>query len=365
MKTVLENTAVNSDNIICGETIEELKNLPDNSVDLVFADPPYNLQLDQNLYRPNNSKVDAVDDEWDRFESFEEYDKFSHAWLKEAQRVLKPTGTIWVIGSYHNIFRIGYHIQNLNFWLLNDVVWRKNNPMPNFKGTRFTNAHETLIWASKSEKSKYTFNYQSLKCLNDDLQMRSNWELPICNGSERLKKNGKKVHSTQKPEALLHRILLATSNKNDLVLDPFLGSGTTATVAKKLGRNYYGIEKEKTYFNAAEQRLKKTKPIEDDYLDTLQNGRSKPRIPFGSLVELGIIKPGTTIYDNKKKISAKIMADGSIKHEQTEGSIHKVAATILGAESCNGWTFWHYNLNGTIVPIDHLRQRLISSNQVL
>ena len=234
--------------------------------------------------------------------------------------------------------------------------------MPNFRGTRFTNAHETLIWASKSEKSKYTFNYQSLKCLNDDLQMRSNWELPICNGCERLKNNGKKVHSTQKPEALLHRILLATSNKNDLVLDPFLGSGTTATVAKKLGRKYYGIEKEKTYYKAAEQRLKNTKPIEDDYLDTLQNGRSKPRIPFGSLVELGIIKPGTTIFDNKKKISAKIMVDGSIKHAQTEGSIHKVAATILGAESCNGWTYWHYNLNGNAVPIDHLRQRLISNS---
>ena len=234
--------------------------------------------------------------------------------------------------------------------------------MPNFRGTRFTNAHETLIWASKSEKSKYTFNYQSLKCLNDDLQMRSNWELPICNGSERLKKNGKKVHSTQKPEALLHRILLATTNKNDFVLDPFLGSGTTATVAKKLGRNYYGIEKEKTYFKAAEERLKKAKSIEDDNLDTIQNGRSKPRIPFGSLVELGIIKPGATIFDNKKKISAKIRADGSIKHAQTEGSIHKVAATILGAESCNGWTYWHYNLNGNAVPIDHLRQRLISNN---
>jgi site-specific DNA-methyltransferase (adenine-specific)/modification methylase len=192
--------------------------------------------------------------------------------------------------------------------------------------------------------------------------MRSNWDLSICNGAERLKKNGKKVHSTQKPEALLHRILLATSNKNDLVLDPFLGSGTTATVAKKLGRNYYGIEKEKTYFKASEQRLKNTKVIENDYLDTLKNNRSKPRIPFGSLVELGIIKPGTTIFDNKKKISAKIMADGSIKHAQTEGSIHKVAATILGTESCNGWTFWHYNLNGSVVPIDHLRQRLVNNN---
>ena len=234
--------------------------------------------------------------------------------------------------------------------------------MPNFRGTRFTNAHETLIWASKSEKSKYTFNYQSLKCLNDDLQMRSNWDLPICNGSERLKKNGKKVHSTQKPEALLHRILLATTNKNDLILDPFLGSGTTATVAKKLSRNYYGIEKEKIYFKAAEKRLKDTKPIKDNYLDTLKNNRSKPRIPFGSLVELGIFKPGTTIFDHKKKINAKVMADGSIKHERTEGSIHKVAATILGAESCNGWTYWHYNLNGTIVPIDYFRQRLISNN---
>ena len=241
----------------------------------------------------------------------------------------------------------------------------KKNPMPNFRGTRFTNAHETLIWASKSQKSKYTFNYQSLKCLNDDLQMRSNWELPICNGSERLKNNGKKVHSTQKPEALLHRILLATSNKNDLVLDPFLGSGTTATVAKKLGRIYYGIEREITYFKAAEQRLRKTKPIEDDYLDTLQNGRSKPRIPFGSLVELGIIKPGTTIFDNKKKISAKIMADGSIKHAQTEGSIHKVAATILGAESCNGWTFWHYKLGNSFVPIDNLRQKFLINKSYL
>jgi len=234
--------------------------------------------------------------------------------------------------------------------------------MPNFRGTRFTNAHETLIWASKSEKSKYTFNYQSLKCLNDDLQMRSNWNLPICNGAERLKKNGKKIHSTQKPESLLHRVLLASSNKGDMILDPFLGSGTTATVAKKLGRNYYGIEKEKNYFKAAEERLESTKPIEDDCLDTLKNNRSKPRIPFGSLVELGIIKPGTNIFDQKKKITAKIMVDGSIKHSHIEGSIHKVAATILGAESCNGWTYWHYNMNGTILPIDNLRQRLISNS---
>ena len=348
--------------IINGDSLEELKKIPRETFDLIFADPPYNLQLKGELTRPDKSKVSAVNDKWDQFENFKKYDEFTYEWLNECKRILKKDGAIWVIGSYHNIFRVGTAIQNLGFWILNDVIWNKNNPMPNFRGTRFTNAHETLIWASKSEKSKYTFNYQSLKCLNDDLQMRSNWSLPICSGSERLKKNGKKIHSTQKPESLLHRILLATSNKNDLVLDPFLGSGTSAAVAKKLGRNYFGIEKEKNYFKAAEERLKATKPIEDDLLDTLKNNRSKPRIPFGSLVELGIIKPGTNIFDNKKKITARIMADGSIKHNQAEGSIHKVAATILGAESCNGWTFWHCDINGRTYPIDYLRQRLISKN---
>ncbi|WP_440690748.1 site-specific DNA-methyltransferase [Candidatus Pelagibacter sp. HIMB1782] len=348
--------------IINGNSLEELKKIPRETFDLIFADPPYNLQLKGELTRPDRSKVTAVNDKWDQFENFKKYDEFTYEWLNECKRILKKDGAIWVIGSYHNIFRVGTAIQNLGFWILNDVIWNKNNPMPNFRGTRFTNAHETLIWASKSEKSKYTFNYQSLKCLNDDLQMRSNWNLPICSGSERLKKNGKKIHSTQKPESLLHRILLATSNKNDLILDPFLGSGTSAAVAKKLGRNYFGIEKEKNYFKAAEERLKATKPIEDDLLDTLKNNRSKPRIPFGSLVELGIIKPGTNIFDNKKKITARIMADGSIKHNQAEGSIHKVAATILGAESCNGWTFWHCDINGRTYPIDYLRQRLISKN---
>ncbi len=356
MKTDFKNKIIN------GNSLEELKKIPRETFDLIFADPPYNLQLKSELTRPDRSKVSAVNDKWDQFENFQKYDDFTYEWLSECKRILKKNGAIWVIGSYHNIFRVGTAIQNLGFWILNDVIWNKNNPMPNFRGTRFTNAHETLIWASKSEKSKYTFNYQSLKCLNDDLQMRSNWDLPICNGSERLKKDGKKIHSTQKPEALLHRILLATSNKNDLILDPFLGSGTTATVAKKLGRNYFGIEKEKNYFKAAEQRIKATKPIEDDLLDTLKNNRSKPRIPFGSLVELGIIKPGTNIFDNKKKITARILADGSIKHNQAEGSIHKVAATILGAESCNGWTFWHCDINGRTYPIDYLRQKLISKN---
>ena len=348
--------------IINGDSLEELKKIPRETFDLIFADPPYNLQLKSELTRPDRSKVSAVNDKWDQFENFKKYDEFTYEWLNECKRILKKDGAIWIIGSYHNIFRVGTAMQNLGFWILNDVIWNKNNPMPNFRGTRFTNAHETLIWASKSEKSKYTFNYQSLKCLNDDLQMRSNWNLPICSGSERLKKNGKKIHSTQKPESLLHRIFLATSNKNDLILDPFLGSGTSAAVAKKLGRNYFGIEKEKNYFKAAEERLKATKPIEDDLLDTLKNNRSKPRIPFGSLVELGIIKPGTNIFDNKKKITARIMADGSIKHNQAEGSIHKVAATILGAESCNGWTFWHCDINGRTYPIDYLRQRLISKN---
>ncbi len=348
--------------IINGNSLQELKKIPDESFDLVFADPPYNLQLKNQLIRPDRSKVNAVNDKWDQFESFKVYDDFTINWLSQCRRVLKKNGSIWIIGSYHNIFRVGAKIQDLGFWILNDVIWDKNNPMPNFRGTRFTNAHETLIWASKDKNSKYTFNYQSLKCLNDDLQIRSTWNLPICNGNERLKENGKKVHSTQKPESILHRILLASSNKNDLILDPFLGSGTTAVVTKKLGRIFYGIEKDKKYFDAANKRLKNTKPIEDDYLDTLQNNRSKPRIPFGSLVEMGVIKPGTEIYDQKKKVNAKIMVDGSIKYQQSEGSIHKVAAKILGAESCNGWTYWHYQSGNTLKPIDELRQRLRHNN---
>ena len=348
--------------IINGDSLKELKKIPNESFDLIFADPPYNLQLKKELIRPDTSKVNAVNDDWDKFESFKTYDQFTFNWLSECKRILKKNGTIWVIGSYHNIFRVGKKIQDLGFWILNDVIWNKSNPMPNFRGTRFTNAHETLIWASKSEKSKYTFNYQSLKCLNDDLQMRSTWNLPICNGNERLKHNGKKIHSTQKPEALLHRIILASSSKNDFILDPFLGSGTTAVVSKKLGRNYFGIEKEKKYYEAVCKRLKNTKTIRDEYLDTLKNNRSKTRIPFGSLVEMGVIKPGTEIYDQNKKINAKIMIDGSIKYQKSEGSIHKVAARIIGAESCNGWTFWHFESGNSLIPIDELRQRLRPQN---
>jgi len=348
--------------IVNSESLKILKRIPDKTFDLVFADPPYNMQIGEKLKRPDHSKVNGVNDRWDQFSNFKHYDDFSKEWLKECKRILKDNGSMWVIGTYHNIFRLGYHIQNLNYWILNDVIWRKNNPMPNFKGTRFTNAHETLIWASKNKKSKYTFNYQSLKCLNDDLQMRSDWTLPICNGKERLKKNGKKVHSTQKPEALLHRIILATTNKGDLICDPFLGTGTSAVVAKKLGRKYFGIEKDKKYFSAANKRINSTKIIENNYLDTVENNKSKPRIPFGSLVELGIIKPGSILFDQKKKFNAKIMADGSLKHKGNEGSIHRLAAKIMGTESYNGWTYWYCNIKGNSVSIDNLRQRLISKN---
>ena len=327
--------------IVNGESLKILKRIPDKTFDLVFADPPYNMQIGEKLKRPDDSKVNGVNDKWDQFSNFKHYDEFSKEWLKECKRILKDNGSMWVIGTYHNIFRLGYHIQNLDYWILNDIIWRKNNPMPNFKGTRFTNAHETLIWASKSKKSKYTFNYQSLKCLNDDLQMRSDWTLPICNGKERLKNNGKKIHSTQKPEALLYRIILATTNKGDAIFDPFLGTGTSAVVAKKLGRKYFGIEKDKKYFSAAYNRINSTKVIEDNYLDTIENNKSKPRIPFGSLVEMGIIKPGSILFDQKKKINAKIMADGSLKHKGNEGSIHRLAAKIMGTESYNGWTYWY------------------------
>jgi len=345
-----------------GDSIEILKRIPDKSFDLVFADPPYNMQIGEKLTRPDDSKVDGVNDKWDQFSSFEHYDKFSKSWLKECKRILKDNGSMWVIGTYHNIFRLGYHMQNLNYWILNDVIWRKNNPMPNFKGTRFTNAHETLIWASKNKKSRYTFNYQSLKCLNDDLQMRSDWILPICNGKERLKEDGKKIHSTQKPEALLHRIILATTNKGDSIFDPFLGTGTTAVVAKKLGRKYFGVEKDKKYFQAAKQRINETLEIKDDYLDILPNNKSKPRVPFGSLIEMGLIKPGTTLFDVKKRYNAKIMVDGSLKCQKAEGSIHKVAAKIIGAESCNGWTYWHYISGNDLKPIDNLREKLRPSS---
>lgn len=343
------------DKIIHGDCIEVLKALPDNSVDLIFADPPYNLQLQGELWRPNQTKVDAVVDDWDKFNSFEEYDNFSTQWLKECRRVLKKDGTIWVIGSYHNIFRIGKIIQDLGYWLLNDIVWIKTNPMPNFKGTRFTNAHETLIWASKDKSSKYTFNYKSMKAFNDDLQLRSDWYIPICNGAERIRINGEKAHSTQKPEALLYRIILATTKPGDIVLDPFMGSGTTGAVAKKLGRRFVGIEKESFYIKVANERIAKVEPYSHQTLISPLEAK-KPRVPFGNLVENGYIKAGELLLSKDRKYSATVLANGNIVSGELAGSIHSVSAKLVGKPNNNGWTFWYIERNGKLISINQLRE---------
>jgi modification methylase len=346
--------------ILNGDSIEKLRSLPDKSIDLVFADPPYNLQLNGDLHRPNNSKVDAVDDAWDQFDSYQVYDDFCRAWLGEARRVLKDDGAIWVIGSYHNVFRLGAILQDLGYWILNDVIWRKSNPMPNFRGKRFTNAHETLIWAAKSEKSKYTFNYDSMKALNEDLQMRSDWFIPLCTGHERLKhEDGSKVHPTQKPEALLQRVIMASTKPGDIVLDPFFGSGTTGAVAKKLGRAYIGIEREADYIKAAQKRLAATKAFDTDSIEIISR-REQMRIPFGWLLEHGYLEPGAELQDPKGQNKVRINADGNVVTYKGNhrGSIHKVGAAVQNAPSCNGWTYWHYREGGEILPIDVLRQRL-------
>jgi modification methylase len=343
--------------IIVGDCIEELSRLPEASIDLVFADPPYNLQLNNELFRPDNSRVYAVDDDWDKFSSFTAYDDFTRAWLAACHRVLKPAGSLWVIGSYHNIFRVGATLQDLGFWVLNDVIWRKTNPMPNFRGRRFTNAHETLIWASTGPKARYTFNYEAMKALNEDVQMRSDWLLPICSGFERLKQDcGRKTHPTQKPEALLHRVILASSHVGDIVLDPFLGSGTTAVAAKRLGRAFIGIEREAAYAEAAKLRLKALAPFDPESLRVAKGKRAEARIPFGTLVELGLISPGTALYDPAARHEAKVRADGSIACAGAQGSIHKIGAHVQGAHACNGWTFWHYEADGALKPIDTLRE---------
>ena len=344
--------------IIKGDCIEVLKEMPENSVDLIFADPPYNLQLQGDLYRPNQTRVNGVDDKWDQFSSFEEYDQFTHDWLKACRRVLKKDGTIWVIGSYHNIFRVGKIMQDLGFWTLNDVVWIKTNPMPNFRGTRFNNAQETLIWAAKSQKSKYTFHYKSMKAFGDDKQMRSDWYIPVCNGKERIKLNGEKAHSTQKPEALLYRIIVATSNPGDIVLDPFMGSGTTGAVAKKLGRNFVGIEKEDTYIKIANERIKKAKQIDDEFLSYAIEEK-KPKVSFGNLIEAGFIKVGDFLYSKDKKNKAKVLANATLEWENKTGSIHKISATILGKTANNGWTFWYVPQKGDLVLLNELRDRYI------
>jgi len=349
--------------ILSGDCVEAMRSLPSASVDMVFADPPYNLQLGGDLSRPDGSHVDAVTDHWDQFDSFAAYDKFTREWLTEARRVLKPNGSLWVIGSYHNIFRVGAMLQDMGFWILNDVVWRKANPMPNFKGTRFTNAHETLIWASMGEKSKYTFNYRAMKTLNDELQMRSDWVLPICGGQERLKKGGSKVHPTQKPEALLYRVMLATTNKGDVVLDPFFGTGTTGAVAKRLGREWIGCEREGLYRDAALERIEMALPLDESALTTMQSPKSAPKVAFGTLVETGWITPGAVLVDKKRRMQATVRADGSLVSGTDNGSIHGLGAKLQGAPSCNGWTFWHIEHEGTLKPVDAIRQLYLLSTE--
>src|SRR4029079_18323724 len=354
-------SALERDVILVGDCVEELEKLPSRSVDLVFADPPYNLQLANELHRPDQSRVDGVDDDWDRFADFASYDAFTRAWLGECRRILKPTGALWVIGSYHNIFRVGATLQDLGFWILNDVVWRKTNPMPNFRGRRFANAYATLIWASPSAEAKaYTFNYDALKVFNDDLQMRSDWTLPICTGEERLKdSHGVKVHPTQKPEALLYRVLLATTKPGDLVLDPFFGTGTTGAIAKRLGRHFLGIERDETYVAAARKRIDVTEPATGAVLKVIEGKRAEPRIPFGSLMEAGLISPGAVLTDSRRRFAATVRVDASLLCEaagrQHVGSIHRVGAAVQGLEACNGWTFWHADVAGAFQPIDALR----------
>jgi len=349
--------------IIKGDCVAALEALPDQSVDAIFADPPYNLQLGGTLHRPDQSLVDAVDDEWDQFASFEVYDAFTRAWLLACRRVLKPNGTIWVIGSYHNIFRVGAMLQDLNFWLLNDIVWRKTNPMPNFKGRRFQNAHETMIWASRDAKAKsYTFNYDALKASNDDVQMRSDWLFPICSGGERLKgDDGKKVHPTQKPEALLARVIMASTKPGDVILDPFFGTGTTGAVAKRLGRNFVGIEREQDYIDAASARIAAVEPLGKAELTVMTGKKSEPRVAFNTLVESGLVRPGQVLTDAKRRWSAIIRADGTLAAGGDAGSIHRLGAKVQGLDACNGWTFWHFDDGKALRPIDDLRT-VIRSN---
>jgi modification methylase len=344
------------DQVVVGDCIAALERLPPASVDLVFADPPYNLQLGGDLRRPDDSLVDAVDDDWDKFASFADYDAFTRAWLTACRRVLKPDGAMWVIGSYHNIFRVGATLQDLGFWVLNDIVWRKANPMPNFRGRRFTNAHETLIWAARGASSKYTFHYEALKGGNDDLQMRSDWYLPLCTGDERLKDaSGAKVHPTQKPEALLARVMLSASNPGDVILDPFFGTGTTGAVAKALGRHFIGLERDPIYAEAARRRIAAVQPLPPEAFATAPSKRSEPRVPFLSLVEAGLVRAGESVVDDKRRHKAVIRADGTLVLGPAVGSIHKVGALAQGLPACNGWTFWHVERSGGLTLLDSLR----------
>ena len=345
------------DQVLLGDAVRMMRMLPDGSVHCVFADPPYNLQLRGELRRPDDSLVDGVDDDWDRFTDFAAYDAFTREWLGECRRLLRPDGTLWVIGSYHNIFRIGAILQEMGFWILNDVVWRKANPMPNFRGRRFTNAHETMIWAARAQGSRYRFNYQAMKALNDDVQMRSDWFIPLCTGAERLRnEHGLKLHPTQKPEALLHRVLVSSTHPGDVVLDPFLGTGTTATVAQRLGRHFIGIERHPAYVEAALGRLARTEMSSPEGMAVTPGRREIPRVPFGGLVERGVLPPGTLLSARTRRVQAMVLADGAIRVGDVQGSIHKVGAAVQNAPSCNGWTFWHFERDGEWLAIDVLRQ---------
>lgn len=351
------------DQILHGDCIEVLKSLPENSVDLIFADPPYNLQLNHDLYRPDMSKVDAVNDHWDKFSGFAEYDEFTRQWLSACQCVLKDTGTIWVIGSYHNIYRVGSIMQDLGFWILNDILWIKNNPMPNFRGVRFTNAHETMIWAQKKQGAKYTFNHKSMKALNDDLQMRSDWNLPLATGKQRIKTNGTKAHSTQKPEALLYRVIMASSHPGDVVLDPFFGSGTTGAVAKKLGRNWIGIERDKKYIKVARKRIESIQKADEESLHVEK--RKQARVPFGALLENGLLRPGQSLFLAKNGTRAKVLSSGHLKCGEMKGSIHSVAKALMNNAPVNGWDVWFYkDASGKKIVIDQLREQLRSNVEI-
>ena len=355
---MVESASSPANCVLVGDCISEMAALPEASVDAVFADPPYNLQLEGELRRPNHSRVEGVEDAWDRFEDLAAYDRFTRDWLLAARRLLKPNGTLWVIGTYHNIFRVGTILQDIGHWILNDIVWRKTNPMPNFRGRRFANAHETLIWCARQRGARHRFNHWAMKSLNDDLQMRSDWLLPICNGGERLKADGRKAHPTQKPEALLHRVLLASTAPGDVVLDPFFGTGTTGVVALKLGRRFLGIERDPAYAELARGRLEGVVATDDAALLTTRTTRDEPRIPFGSLVERGWLRPGDVLFDRGRRWTAKVAADGSIVAADIRGSIHKVAAQVQNLPACNGWQFWFTRVEGRPVPIDWLRQKL-------
>ena len=344
--------------VLVGECAAMLDRLPEASVDAVFADPPYNLQLEGELRRPNDSVVNGVVDGWDRFASFKDYDDFTRRWLGAVRRVLKPGGTLWVIGTYHNIYRVGALVQDLGFWMLNDITWRKTNPMPNFRGRRFANAHETLIWCARERGTGHTFNHAAMKALNDDKQMRSDWVLPVCTGAERLKVDGHKAHPTQKPEALLHRVLLASTVRGDVVLDPFFGTGTTGAVAKRLGRRWIGIERDPSYAELARRRIAAVVEADDDALAVTRSKSEEVRIPFGRVVELGLLKPGTVLYDHRGAARAKVRADGTLVSDSATGSIHSVGAHVQQASACNGWSYWHYKDGGTLKPIDVLREQL-------